>query len=132
MQHAADRKEDPRMKTKAVVLLAGALIALLLLSRYFALSQTGVPLAWMLYLGLPITAAGVLFALQVINLGAGWTSKTQELRHHSSVRARPPFTLAQPHVPVSERLTELQALRDNGAISDMEYSARRLQIISDL
>jgi hypothetical protein len=132
MQHAADRKEDPRMKTKAVVLLAGALIALLLLSRYFALSQTGVPLAWMLYLGLPITAAGVLFALQVINLGAGWTSKTQELRHHSSVRARPPFTLAQPPVPVSERLTELQALRDNGAISDMEYSARRLQIISDL
>jgi hypothetical protein len=120
------------MKTKAAVLFAGALIALLLLSRYFALSQTGVPLAWMLYLGLPITGAGVLFALQLINLGAGWTTKTQDLQHHTGVRAQPPLTLAQPALPVSERLTELQALRDNGAISDMEYSARRLQIISDL
>lgn len=118
------------MKTKAAVLLAGALIALLLLSRYFALSQTGVPLAWMLYLGLPITAAGVLFALQVINIGAGWTSK--DMRHDTGPRARSPLTLAQPPVQLSERLTELQALRDNGAISDMEYSARRLQIISDV
>jgi hypothetical protein len=120
------------MKTKAAVLFAGAVIALLLLSRYFALSQTGVPLAWMLYLGLPITAAGVLFALQLINLGPGWTTKTQDLRHDSALRTQPQLTLAQPAVPVSERLTELQALRDNGAISDMEYSARRLQIISDL
>lgn len=46
------------MKTKVVVLLSGALIALLLLSRYFALSRAGMPLGWMLYLGLPITAAG--------------------------------------------------------------------------
>jgi hypothetical protein len=120
------------MKTKAAALLAGALIALLLLSRYFALSQTGVPLAWMLYLGLPITAAGVLLALQLINLGAGWTTKTQDSRHDSGVRAQLPLTLAQPAVPLSERLRELQALHDNGAISDMEYSARRLQIISDL
>jgi hypothetical protein len=120
------------MKTKAAVLLAGALIALLLLSRYFALSQIGVPLAWLLYLGLPITAAGVLFALQLINLGAAWTTKTEDLQHDTRVRARPPLRLAQPPVPLSERLTELQALRDNGAISDMEYSARRLQIISDL
>jgi hypothetical protein len=120
------------MKTKAAVLLAGALIALLLLSRYFALSQTGVPFAWMLYLGLPITAAGVLLALQLINLGAGWTTKTQNLRHDGGVRAQPPLSLAQPAVPVSERLAELQALRDNGAISEMEYSARRLQIISEL
>jgi hypothetical protein len=29
------------------------------------------PLGWLLYLGLPITAAGVLFALRLINLGAG-------------------------------------------------------------
>jgi hypothetical protein len=120
------------MKTKAAVLFAGALIALLLLSRYFALSQTGVPLAWMLYLGLPITAAGVLFALQLINLGAGWTSKTRDLRHDGRVGTQPPLTLAQPAGPDSERLRELQALRDIGAISDMEYSARRLQIISEL
>jgi hypothetical protein len=111
------------MKTKAAVLLAGALIALLLLSRYFALSQTGVPLAWMPYLGLPITAAGVVFALQLINLGAGWATKTQDLRHDVGVRPQPPLTLAQPAVPVSERLRALQALRDNGAIS--EWSTAR-------
>ena len=53
------------MKTKVVVLLSRALIALLLLlSRYFALSRAGIPLGWMLCLGLPITAAGVLFALR--------------------------------------------------------------------
>jgi hypothetical protein len=120
------------MKTKAAVLLAGALIALLLVSRYFALSQVGLPLAWMLYLGLPITAAGVLFALRLIDDGAGWTTKPKDVRHDGGVRAQSPVTLASPAVPVSERLNELQALHDNGAISDMEYSARRLQIISDL
>jgi hypothetical protein len=120
------------MKTKVAVLLAGALVALLLVSRYFALSRAGVPLGWMLYLGLPITAGGVLFALRLINLGAGWTTKTDHLQHNSGVRAQPPLALSPPAVPVSERLKELQALHDNGAISDMEYSARRLQIISEL
>ena len=33
------------MKTKVAVLFAGALVALLLVSRYFALSQVGLPLA---------------------------------------------------------------------------------------
>ena len=117
------------MKTKVVVLLSGALIALLLLSRYFALSRAGVPLGWMLYLGLPITAAGVLFALRLINLGAGWGSKVDHLERSG---AEAPRALSQPAVPVSERLRELQALRDNGAISDTEYSARRLQIISEM
>ena len=65
----------PRMKTKVVVLLAGGMVALLLLSRYFALSRAGLPLGWMLYLGLPITAAGVVFALRLINLGAGWSTR---------------------------------------------------------
>jgi hypothetical protein len=120
------------MRTKVVVLFAGGLIALLLLSRYFTLSQAGLPSGWMLYLGLPITAAGVLFALQLINLGAGWTTKSQDLQNNRGVRAQPPLTLGQPAVPVSERLRDLQALRDTGAISDMEYSARRLRIISDL
>jgi hypothetical protein len=109
------------VKTKVAVLVSGALIALLLLSRYFVLSRAGVPLGWMLYLGLPITAAGVLVALRLINLGAGWTTKTDHVPHR-----------APPAVPVSERLRELQALHDNGAISDAEYSARRLQIISEV
>lgn len=36
------------MKSRIVVLLAGAVVALLLLSRYIALSQGGLPLGWML------------------------------------------------------------------------------------
>jgi hypothetical protein len=124
------------MKTKVTVLVSGALIALLLVARYFALSRAGVPLGWMLYLGLPITAAGVLFALRLINLGAGWTTKTDHVPHNGGlwggVRAQPPLTLAPPAVPVSERLRELQTLHDNGAISNTEYSARRLHVISEL
>jgi hypothetical protein len=53
------------------------------------------------------------------------------LEHASAVPPRPPLALSQPAVPVSQRLKELQALHDNGAISDTEYSARRLQIISE-
>lgn len=119
------------MNTKAAVLLAGALIALLLLSRYFALSQTGVPFAWMLYLGLPITAAGVLFALQLIDLGAGWTTKTQNLQHDLGAPAHR-LPLSAPQAADSERLKELEALHAKGAISDIKYSARRLQIIAEM
>jgi hypothetical protein len=117
------------MKTKAAVLLAGALVALLLLARDFALSRAGMPLAWMLYLGLPITAAGVLFALRLINLGAGWT--TNDMKRDFGASARP-MPLSPPQAAASERLKELEALHTEGAISDMEYSARRLQIISTM
>jgi hypothetical protein len=82
------------MKTKVVVLLSGALIALLLLSRYFALSRAGMPLGWMLYLGLPITAAGVLFALRLINLSSGWGTKIDHLQHHRNATAPDAFTFA--------------------------------------
>jgi hypothetical protein len=120
------------MKTKVVVLLSGALIALLLLSRFFALSRAGMPLGWMLYLGLPITGAGVLFALRLINLSAGWGTKIDHFEHTPGVPPQPPLALSQPAVPMSERLKELAALHDNGAISDTEYSARRLHIISEM
>jgi hypothetical protein len=111
------------------------MVALLLLSRYFVLSQSGMPLGWMLYLGLPITAAGVLFALRLVNLSAGRAAKMDNLEHNSAVRAHP-LGLPSPEVsvsePVSERLKELDALHANGAISDTDYSARRLQIISGI
>jgi hypothetical protein len=100
------------MKTKAVVLLSGGLVALLLISRYFAMSRAGMPLGWLLYLGLPITAAGVLFALRLTSLSSGWSTKAE-----SSA--------------LSERLKELGELHARGAISDTEYSAQRLQIISN-
>lgn len=113
------------MKTKAAILLSGALVALLLLSRYFALSRTGLSLGWMLYLGLPITAAGVLFALRLINLGAGWGARD------TSQPAQPiALSYPEPPVPVSERFRELEALRAAGAISETDYIARRRHIIS--
>jgi hypothetical protein len=74
------------MKTKVAVLAIGAMVALLLLLHYFMLSREGIPLGWMLYLGLPITAAGVLFALRLVNLGAGWDTKHDD----SERRGRPP------------------------------------------
>ena len=106
------------MKAKVVVLSSGALVALLLLLRYFALSRAGIPLGWMLYLGLPITAAGVLFALRLINLGAGWSTKVEDIK---------------PTGPsLSERLKKLEALHASGGISDADYRAERLHIISGL
>jgi hypothetical protein len=115
------------MKAKTAVLLSGALVALLLVTRYFALSRAGLPLGWMLYLGLPITVGGVLFALRLINLGAGWGAKD------TRQPARPiALSYPDPPVPVPERFRELEALRAAGAISDAEYTARRLHIISEL
>jgi len=106
------------MKAKVVVLSSGVLAALLLLLRYFALSRAGIHLGWMLYLGLPITAAGVLFALRLINLGAGWSTKAGDIK---------------PSGPsLSERLEALEALHARGGISDADYSAERLHIISNL
>jgi hypothetical protein len=67
------------MKTKDVVVAIGGMVALLLLLRYFALSRTGLPVGWMLYLGLPVTAAGVLFALRLADLGAGWGTRFDDV-----------------------------------------------------
>jgi hypothetical protein len=124
---AAHRKKETTMKTKAAVLLSGAIIALLLVSRYFALSRAGMPLGWMLYLGLPITAAGVVFALRLINLGTGWRTAVDV----SPPPARP-LPLPAPEGLVAERLRQLDELHGRGVLSDTEYSAQRLQIISTM
>lgn len=115
------------MKTKAAVLLSGALIALLLVSRYFALSRAGVPLGWMLYLGLPITAGGVLFALRLVNLGSGWGVRDTRQPAHPTAPSYP-----DPPVPVPERFRELEALRAAGAISESEYTAKLARILSQM
>jgi len=111
------------MKSKVAVLIAGGMVALMLLSRYFVLRRAGMPLEWMLYLGLPITAAGVLFALGLVNLGKGWSTKIDSTDHLSQTQAHPRMSL-------SARLKELEDLRTQGIISATEYSARRLQIIA--
>lgn len=46
-----------KCKSKIIVLAAGVVVSPFLVSRYFALSRAGVPLDWMLYLGLPLTGA---------------------------------------------------------------------------
>ncbi|OBH93597.1 SHOCT domain-containing protein [Mycobacterium scrofulaceum] len=119
------------MKSKAVVLLAGGLLALVLLTRYFALSRAGVPLGWMLYLGLPITGAGVLFALRLIDLGSGWTAKGGSMPHTGGIHAHP-VPLTRPEPPLYDRLKQLEDLHARGAITDTEYSAQRLQIIANM
>lgn len=67
------------MKTKVVVLLTGWAVAVVLLLHYVLLSRAGLPVGWMLYLGLPVTAAGVLFALLLANVGAGWETKAMSV-----------------------------------------------------
>ena len=78
------------MKTKVVVLLIGWAVAVVMLLHYLVLSQAGLPVGWMLYLGLPVTAAGVLFALQLANVGAGWETKTVDRRQRPITRSAAP------------------------------------------
>lgn len=115
------------MKSKVVVLLAGGVVSLFLVARYFALSRAGVPLGWMLYLGLPVTGAGVLFALRLLDLGAGWGARTEALAHNE-FRGAPRSSAPEK----SGRLEHLEQLYAHGAISDTEYQARRSDIISGM
>lgn len=115
------------MKSRVVVLLAGGVVSLFLVARYFALSRAGVPLGWMLYLGLPVTGAGVLFALRLLELGSGWGARTEAVARNE-FRGGPRSCVPEK----SERLEHLEQLHAHGAISDTEYQARRLDIISGL
>jgi hypothetical protein len=121
---ANDAEVLTQVKSKVFVLLAGGVVSLLLISRYFALSRAGVPLGWMLYLGLPVTGAGMLFALLLVDLGAGWSPQPDTLDPDCGI-------LTHPLAPsLSERLKELEDLRARGIISDCEYRTQRLDIIS--
>lgn len=113
------------MKGKVVVLLAGGVVSLFLVARYFALSRAGVPLGWMLYLGLPVTGAGVLFALRLLDLGAGWGARSEAVAHNE-FRDGSRSCAAEKF----QRLQRLEQLYAHGAISDREYQDRRLDIIS--
>jgi hypothetical protein len=66
----------------------------------------------------------MLFALLLVDLGAGWSPQPDTLDPDCEI-------LARPSAPsVSERLKALEDLRARGLISDGEYRARRLDIIS--
>jgi len=47
------------MKSKVIALLAGAMVSLFVVAGYVTATRARVPLGWMLYLGLPLTGAGV-------------------------------------------------------------------------
>jgi len=66
------------VKTKLAVMAIGVAVALVLIAHYVALSRAGLPVDWMLYLGLPTTAAGVAFALRLADVGAGWNEQLGE------------------------------------------------------
>ena len=74
------------MKTKIAVMVTGGTVALVLVLHYVALSRAGLPVDWMLYFGLPVTAAGVLFGLLLADIGAGWDRTTEELVERSHRR----------------------------------------------
>lgn len=92
--------------------------------RFVVLSQAGVAGGWTFYLGLPIggSVALVLLLLRLGLLNFG----------ESSTVKRPPAHSAPPAAPRSQRLSELEALRTSGAISDTEYTAKRARIISGI
>lgn len=71
------------MKTRIAVLLTGAMIAAVLILDYLVLNRTGLPVGWVIYLGLPITGAGVLVALRLADLGTGWDAQSELIAHSS-------------------------------------------------
>jgi hypothetical protein len=134
---------------KVIALVLGAIAALWLLLRFVLLSQTGVP--GFFYFGLPIGGIGVVILLLRLGLLNSGDKPGGTIQHwqHSGVQApplavplpvasqppfvsRPPLASQLPASSVSQRLQELETLRASGAISDTEYTAKRLRIISDM
>lgn len=61
------------------------------------------------------------------------TTKTRQKRHEEIVAAqRKSETPAPSQPPVSERLAELDKIREAGGLSDEEYETRRQQILDSL
>jgi hypothetical protein len=69
--------------------------------------------------------------LGLLHLGQRPGGPIQHWQHNSGVQA-PPLASPPPAAPVSQRLQDLQTLRASGAISEMEYDAKRQRIVSDI
>ena len=121
---------------KPMVLIAGATGALVVASlvlRFVLLSQFGLPGGWMLYLGPPIGAIGVLILLLrlgLLNFGQSSSTTMQHWQHHGAVQG--PAPVSAPPAPKWQRLQELEALRSTGTISDTEYAEKRERLISSI
>ncbi|BBX47816.1 hypothetical protein GCM10009641_11390 [Mycobacterium cookii] len=117
---------------KPFIIAAGAIAALFtasLVFRYIVLSQAGLSGGWILYMGLPaggiIAVILLLFRLGILNFGDKPSIAAPPWQHHTV--AQPPFA-----APTSQRLQELESMRDSGTISETEYFAKRARIISGL
>jgi hypothetical protein len=109
---------------KVVLGAIAGLLALSLVVRFVVLSQAGVAGGWIFYLGLPI---GGIVAVILLLLRLGLLTFGER-----STAGRPPPQAAPLAAPTSQRLSELEALRTSGAISDTEYAAKRARIISGI
>lgn len=113
-----------------MVLLCGGLVGPIFLAVYFALGSMARPyLNWMFWAGLLITAVDVLVALILANKGSGAKAPHGELTTpaHVAVPVMAPAPLS-----VSQRLQQLDMLHATGAITDDEYSAKRLDILDQI
>jgi hypothetical protein len=128
---------------KVVALVVGAIVglfALSLLVRFFLLSQYGVPMGPFFFLGLPIGGIGLvalLLRVGLLNFGEKPGGTIHHWQQYDGVQAPPqahplahPLASPPPAASVSQRLHDLDILRASGGISDMEYNAKRQQIIS--
>ncbi|HTZ14238.1 MAG TPA: SHOCT domain-containing protein [Mycobacterium sp.] len=121
------------MNTKTRVILGAivTLFALSLIIRFVVLSQVGMAVGWIFYLGLPIGGVValllLLLRLGLLNFGESPSATVQHWQHNTTGQA--PASASPPSAEASRRLDELEVLRTKGAISDSEYAAQRAQII---
>jgi hypothetical protein len=117
-------------RTKVILGAIVALFAISLVFRFVVLSQVGVAGGWIFYLGLPIggiiALLVLLLRLGLLNFGESPSATVQHWQHNTAGQAPAP---ASPSPAASQRLDELETLRTNGIISDIEYAAERARII---
>lgn len=117
-------------RTKVILGAIVALFAISLVFRFVVLSQVGVAGGWIFYLGLPIggiiALLVLLLRLGLLNFGESPSATVQHWQHNTAGQAPAP---ASPPPAASQRLDELETLRTNGIISDIEYAAERARII---
>ncbi|MBV8860523.1 MAG: hypothetical protein JO082_11830 [Mycobacterium sp.] len=123
---------------RVIAIVIGAVVALFafsLVMRFVLLSEYGLPLGWVFF-GLPVGGIGVLLLLLRLGLlnnllREKWGGTLASWPHNSGVQVPPP-TFPLPAASASQRLHELETMRASSAISEMEYAAKRQQIISDM
>ncbi|HUB55305.1 MAG TPA: SHOCT domain-containing protein [Mycobacterium sp.] len=117
-------------RTKVIVGAIVALFAISLILRFVVLSRVGVAGGWIFYLSLPIGGIValllLLLRLRLLNFGESPSATVQHWQHNAAGQAPPPVS---PPPAASQRLDELETLRNHGILSDTEYAAERARII---